>query len=160
MKSLSVYGYSGSGKTTVVQSIIYELLLRSYTVGSVKEIHDPEFSIDKEGTNTYRHRKAGAQLVTARGKNETDVLFSSRLSIPKILEFYDHDYVILEGVRDFDCPKILCARVEEEIPELMHPSVIAISGVIANKLYEYQGLPVFNPFIDTTELMDYIIKMA
>ena len=36
-------------------------------MGSVKDIHFEAFAIDTPGTNTYRHRQAGAELVTARG---------------------------------------------------------------------------------------------
>lgn len=156
MKVFSVYGYSGSGKTTVVERLISELVSRNYSVGSVKEIHDAGFTMDPKGTNTYRHGKAGAQLVTARGKKETAMLFPYRLSITKILEFYDHDYVILEGVRDFEGPKILCARREEEIAALMLPSVMAISGVIGNELKEFQALKVFNIFSQSKELVDLL----
>jgi len=74
-----------TGKTTTIENVINELKKRRYSVGSVKEIHYEDFAIDKEGTNTYRHSQAGAELVTARGYNETDILYKERLSLQKIL---------------------------------------------------------------------------
>lgn len=71
MKVFSVYGITKSGKTTTIENIIRELKRRGYTVGSVKEIHYEKFAIDTEGTNTDRHRRAGAEPVTARGHFET-----------------------------------------------------------------------------------------
>src|SRR5690554_4803402 len=117
MKVFSVFGVSKSGKTTTIEEIIKELSRRRYSVGSVKEIHFEQFTIDENGTNTDRHRKAGSQLVTARGLHETDVLFSKQLPVDKILQFYDHDFVILEGVTDFNVPKVICAHNKQEIDE-------------------------------------------
>ncbi|UNC91952.1 molybdopterin-guanine dinucleotide biosynthesis protein B [Candidatus Contubernalis alkaliaceticus] len=158
MKVFSVFGITQSGKTTTVEKIITELRRRRYTVGSVKDIHFEDFAIDTEGTNTDRHKKAGAQLVTARGLFETDILFPSQLPVEKILEFYDHDFVVLEGVSDYNVPKIVCGHTTKELDERINPSVFAISGVISNELTEYQGLPAFNAVEDIDSLVDYIEK--
>src|SRR5690554_4343904 len=117
MKVFSVVGITESGKTTTIENIIKELRKRNYTVGSVKEIHFEQFKIDVEGSNTHRHKMAGSQLVTARGYYETDILFQNRLSMNEILNFYNHDYVILEGVRDTCAPKIVTAHDVEGILE-------------------------------------------
>ena len=92
MKVISICGISDSGKTTTAEHIIKELRRRGYSVGSVKEIHYDQFKMDTEGSNTDRHRRAGSQLVTARGKYETDILFQEKLPIRDILSFYDFDY--------------------------------------------------------------------
>ena len=72
MKIFSVCGISKSGKTTTIELLIKELIRRGYTVGSFKDIHFEQFAIDNEGTNTYRHKQAGARPVTARGISETE----------------------------------------------------------------------------------------
>ena len=87
MKVFSVVGITQSGKTTTIENIIKELRGRGYSVGSVKEIHFEEFAIDTEGTNTFRHKEAGSQLVTARGNYETDMLFQEKLHIDRLLSF-------------------------------------------------------------------------
>lgn len=156
MRVFSVIGVSKSGKTTTIEELIKELSRRGYTIGSVKDIHFEQFAMDKPGTNTDRHRKAGSMLVTARGLKETDILFQERLSMNKILKFYDHDFVVLEGVTDFNVPKILCAHNEEEIDERLDATVFALSGVIANTLNQYKGLLVFNSLKDSKKLVDYI----
>lgn len=160
MKVISVYGYSKSGKTTTVERIIKELIKRNYTVGSVKEIHYEEFAIDMKGSNTDRHRKAGAGLVTARGLYETDILFKERLSMPEILKFYDQDFVILEGVTDFEVPKILCASSVEDAMERIHPSVFVLSGVISNKISRFKSLSVINAVTDIERLTDLVESTA
>ncbi|NLY66379.1 MAG: molybdopterin-guanine dinucleotide biosynthesis protein B [Tissierellia bacterium] len=156
MKVLTVVGIHHTGKTTIVEKVTEELRKRGYRVGSVKEIHFEDFAIDTEGTNTHRHKMAGSQLVTARGLYETDILFQEKLSMDRILKFYDHDYVILEGVTDIKVPKIISATTEEEVLERLDENTIAISGKISNRLKEFKGLPVINPIENTKELVDLI----
>lgn len=156
MKVLTVVGIHHTGKTTIVEKVTEELRKRGYRVGSVKEIHFEDFAIDTEGTNTHRHKMAGSQLVTARGLYETDILFQEKLSMDRILKFYDHDYVILEGVTDIKVPKIISAATEEEVLERLDENTIAISGKISNRLKEFKGLPVINPIENTKELVDLI----
>lgn len=156
MRVFSVFGITQSGKTTTIENIIRELRKRRYSVGSVKEIHFEKFAIDKEGTNTYRHRMAGSELVTARGYKETDILFQRMLSMDEILRFYHHDFVVLEGVTDCNVPKILTAHNIAEVDERLDDTVFAISGRIANDLKEYRGIPVINPIEDTERLVDLV----
>jgi len=160
LKVFSVYGYSLSGKTTTIECLIKELNKRNYTVGTVKDIHYEEFAIDTIGSNTDRHRKAGAELVTARGLYETDILFKERLPIPEILKFYTQDFVILEGVTDFDVPRILCASNLDDAAKRINPSVFAISGVISNEMDCYKNLPVISAIKDIEKLTDLVEKTA
>jgi len=160
VKVFSVIGKSKSGKTTTIENIIKELKRRSYTVGSIKEIHYEKFTIDQEGTNTYRHRKAGSDLVTARGYYETDILFPRSLDINEILKFYSQDYVIMEGVVDYNCPIILCVNKKEDIEENRSKEyferIFLISGVISNKTGECDGIPVINSKNNVKKLVDFI----
>lgn len=156
MKVMSVYGYTQSGKTTVAETIISGLIARRYSVGSIKEIHYEQFHIDTEGTNTYRHKKAGAQLVSARGMSETDILYDVKLKLPDILKHYHHEYVICEGVTDYNLPKILCGKSIEELEERWEDGVFAISGVIAEQISEYRGLPVINVLKEPERLIKLV----
>lgn len=156
MKTFSVFGITRSGKTTTIENIIAELRKRRYTVGSIKEIHFETFAIDQPGTNTDRHKKAGSQLVTARGYSETDILFDRQLSVNDILRFYDHDYVVMEGVTDTVGPKIITAHTTAEVDERLDGTVFAISGKLANNVNEYRGLPVISAVTGRERLVDLI----
>lgn len=160
MKVLSVVGTSKSGKTTTIEKIIEGLKKRGYSVGSVKEIHYEKFAIDQEGTNTYRHKMAGADPVTARGYKETDILFGKSLDIEDILAFYKNDYVIMEGVTESSCPIILCAHSKEDIEDKKNEQyfkrVFLISGVAASSMQEYKGLRAIDAIKDAGGLIDII----
>ncbi len=162
MKVISVTGIHQTGKTTVCEKIIQGLRDRGYTVGSIKEIHFEGFEIDPDPTtNTRRHRAAGAQLVTARGIYETDVLYQENLPIAKILSHYDHDYVILEGVDDALVPGIVTAKDENGLAGKVSQRTIAVSGIIANEgIDEVQGYPVIHALEETERLVDLAEQMA
>ena len=59
MKVIGFAGYSGAGKTTLVERLIPALKLRGLRVSVVKHAHH-KFDIDHPGKDTYRHREAGA----------------------------------------------------------------------------------------------------
>ena len=52
-----VKGFSKTGKTTTVTSLVKELRRRGYSVGTVKDIHYQGFAMDQPGTDTYKHRQ-------------------------------------------------------------------------------------------------------
>ena len=139
-----------------MENIVKELKKRKYSVGTIKEIHYEDFAIDTKRTDTFRHKKAGAELVTARGYNETDILYPEKLAINKILKHYDHDFIVIEGVDKGNFPKIISAKTKKEIDERLDETVIAITGVIANSIDEYKGFPVINSLKNKKELIDLI----
>ena len=162
MKAIAVNGITMSGKTTVCETIIKGLRNRGYSVGSVKEIHYEDFKIDPgPSSNTYRHRTAGSQLVTARGIYETDIMYPSKLPIGEILKHYDHDFVILEGVSECNVPRILTAHKEQEVEERIDERAVLVSGVIANSgVTQVQGLPVINALNASDDLVDFVVRHA
>jgi len=156
MRVLTVVGITRSGKTTTIERIIEELKRRRYSVGSVKDIHYEGFAIDTEGTNTDRHYRAGSDLVTALGLYETDLLFKSRLEMAEILQFYDHDWVVLEGVQDYPVPRIVTAHDVEGIEEKLDDATFAISGRVADRMSSYCDLPVIDATREVERLVDLI----
>ncbi len=156
MKVFSVVGYTKSGKTTTIEHIIRELRKRNYSVGSVKDIHYEKFAIDTEGTNTHKHKMAGAQLVTARGLFETDILFQEKLDIYKIASFYDFDYLVLEGVREANVPIILTADNIDDLDERYDERVFMVSGKISDNINTYRNLPAISALQDINAIVDKI----
>jgi len=156
MKAFSVVGYTKSGKTTTIEEIIKELKRRNYTVGSVKDIHYEQFAIDTEGTNTDRHKKAGSSLVTARGLNETDILFQEKLDILTLASFYDYDYLILEGVIEANVPMILTADCVSDLEDRYDERAFLVSGKIADEIDTYKGLPAISGLADIKTIVDII----
>lgn len=160
MKVFSVAGYTKSGKTTTIEHIIRELKKRNYSVGSIKDIHFEGFKMDTEGTNTDRHKQAGSQLVTARGLNETDILFQRKLSLYEIARFYDVDYLVIEGVKDANIPMILTADCIEDLDERYNKRAFLVSGKIADTIDQYKDLDAISALKDIEGIVDRIEQVT
>jgi len=159
LKVLSVCGISNSGKTTTIENIIRELTRRGYKVGSVKSIHLDTFTIDPDpNSNTRRHRSAGADLVTALGMSETDILFGEKLPVREVLKFYekDYDWVVMEGVVDICTPMIVTAHGDEDLAMKFNDMTFCISGRISGKIEHYRGIPAIDGTSDIKRLVDLI----
>ena len=160
MKLFSVIGVSQSGKTTTIERLIAELTRRGYSVGSVKEIHFEDFAIDTPGSNTDRHRRAGARQVAARGFHETDLLYQHKLDMDEILLHFDYDFVALEGVTDMPVPTIVAAHKAEEVRERRTEQTIAVSGRLSDSCAEVDGLPALSALTQLAELTDLVERHA
>ena len=57
-----ITGWKNSGKTTLTEKLVAELVRRGRRVSTVKHAHH-DFDIDKEGADSFRHRQAGASEV-------------------------------------------------------------------------------------------------
>ena len=168
MRIITVKGFSKTGKTTTVVSLVSELRRRGYTVGTVKDIHFKEFEADTPGTDTYKHASAGARRVTARGPKNTGIIMDERMTMDAILKYYKEDFVIIEGDCGIESPTIITAKTINDIEEKMCPEAIAVSGIIANDMHdqmisvypnsggEAKQLPVINGITEVEKMADMI----
>ncbi len=107
---LHVVGFKKVGKTTLIEKLVAELTARGYRVGTVKHHHsDFPAEVDSVGTDTWRHRRAGAHTVALMAPAHV-ALFraaSDRNSLEQILpHFSGHDIVLVEGFHEEPGPKI------------------------------------------------------
>lgn len=164
MKAINVQGRRKTGKTTTVTNIIAELCRRGYSVGSVKGIHIDGFTMDAENEDTGKHKKAGADPVTALCNDETNIMYKGRMKLAEVLKHYDCDWVVIEGHADLGCPNIVTGRTAEpdetgragSLAEEVDEFTIACSGIISNELEEFRSIPVVNSRTDIEKLVDII----
>lgn len=109
MKIVSIVGKKNTGKTSLTVKIIEELTKRGYNVASIKHSHH-SIEMDKENTDTWKHKQAGANLVVGVGST---TFFNARKEhdLNRILyllkHFDDFDFVIIEGYKSYNYPKII-----------------------------------------------------
>jgi len=60
---LGFYGHSNSGKTTLIEKLVARYKKRGLTVAVLKHTAHRGFELDSEGTDSWRHGKAGAAAV-------------------------------------------------------------------------------------------------
>lgn len=169
MKIIMIKGFSKTGKTSTVTSLVAELRRRGYTVGTVKDIHFEGYEADTPNTDTYKHRKAGTRRVTARGTKDTAIYVDRQMKIEEILKYYKEDFVILEGDSGMKCPNIITGRTTEDLDKRMDENTIGFTGIIAgnindddqtSNLKEYKGLPVINGITEVEKMADLVEKKA
>ena len=156
LKVLSVAGYHHSGKTTTAVALITELRKRGYKVASIKDIHYEKFTMEKIGSNSWKHLSASNETVFARGINETYQIWSKKLSLNDMLANIDADYVIVEGMKKEALPRIICGIDAEQLEELNNGTVFAVSGIYSNEHKTFGDLPVFHPEKDIKALADLV----
>ncbi|MDO5859292.1 molybdopterin-guanine dinucleotide biosynthesis protein B [Methanobrevibacter sp.] len=109
MKIASIVGKKNTGKTSLTVKVISELTKRGYNVASIKHSHH-SIEMDKENTDTWKHKQAGANLVVGVGST---TFFNARKEhdlnrILYLLKHFDNfDYVIIEGYKSYNYPKII-----------------------------------------------------
>jgi molybdopterin-guanine dinucleotide biosynthesis protein B len=136
--------------------LIRELVGRGYSVGTVKSVHRERFSIDRAGTNTDRHRTAGATAVAARSDAQTAIMWSGRLDYEEILRLYDTDWVIIEGAHREAYPRIVAAGTEHHIEQRFDGSTFLICGAVAQRLDSWRGVPVMDATTRAKEVVDLL----
>ena len=158
MRMIMVKGISKTGKTTTVTALIRELRRRGYTVGTLKDIHYDKYRADVPGTDTYLHRESGAYRVTALGQHDTAIMMDARMAAEALLKYYKEDFIIIEGDCGIKCPTVITGRTADDIDRRMCDEAVAVSGVIAETLREYRGLPVITARKEVDKLADLMEK--
>ncbi len=111
---LGVYGFHNSGKTALVVKLTEGLVSRGYSVATIKHI-PREFSVDAEGKDTWRHKKAGAGIVVASSLNETTFIFNRHLGLDEIMSrLGGYDVILVEGCKKSSIQKIAVGDIKEE----------------------------------------------
>ncbi|MGB3387666.1 MAG: molybdopterin-guanine dinucleotide biosynthesis protein B [Pseudaminobacter sp.] len=154
-----IVGWKNSGKTTLTERLVSALTARGHRVSTVKHAHHA-FDIDQQGTDSFRHRAAGASEVAIvsgsrwalmhelRGDEEPtldDVL--SRLS--------PCDIVLVEGYKRGNHAKIEARRLEAKDTASLAAGDPHILAVAADHPVTDEVLPVF-PLDDIEAIADFI----
>lgn len=121
MNVVGFAGYSGAGKTTLVERLIPVFRLHGLRVSVVKHAHH-RFDIDHVGKDTYRHREAGAFEVVAASDKRLALMREFEqptvLSVHQLIAELYHglDWVLVDGFKDSDVLKIEVWRAQAGQP--------------------------------------------
>ncbi len=153
MNVIGFCGYSGAGKTTLVEQLIVRLRLAGQRVSVVKHAHH-DFDIDHEGKDSWRHRQAGAfEVVIASNRRLAKIREFAAVEEPTVDqlvgELVDCDWVLVEGFKNAPLPKIEVWRGGDRQARPLSPVdpdfVIAIAtDSAAASLPASTNLPVFD----------------
>jgi molybdopterin-guanine dinucleotide biosynthesis adapter protein len=140
---ISIVSKKKSGKTTLIEKLIPELMRRGYQVGTLK--HDTHgFSMDHEGKDTWRHKRAGARTIAISSPWQISIIMDvdQEMSIDTIADNYfrNVDIIITEGYGKAGKPQIEVFRSD------VHATPLPIDetriALVADTPLEL-GVPVF-----------------
>jgi len=145
---LCFVGRSNSGKTTLIERLIPQLVHAGYRVATIKHAGHG-FDLDTEGKDSWRHKRAGADTVMVISKGSLAMFsdVSDEIKIEELRDrFLDHqiDLIIAEGWKSEGLPKIVVVRDQlGEVPV----SQEGLLAVVSNKPMD---LPV--PCLDVDDI--------
>ena len=129
-----IAGWSGSGKTALIVSLIPELVRRGLRVATVKHAHH-DFEVDKPEKDSHRHRAAGATEVVVSSARRWAIIHENRdAHEPGLTEIVARmsptDIVLVEGYKTEPHPKIEVFRPAAETPMLcgQNPTIVALAS--------------------------------
>ncbi|MEZ2330620.1 molybdopterin-guanine dinucleotide biosynthesis protein B [Mesorhizobium sp. RCC_202] len=154
-----ITGWKNSGKTTLTEKLVTELVRRGWTVSTVKHAHH-DFDIDKPGADSFRHRQAGATEVAIVSDRRWALMHELRgEDEPKLDDILARlgpcDIVLVEGYKREAHGKIEARRLEakDRTPlSANDPNIVAIAADFA---VEGEKLPVFD-LDDTKSIADFV----
>lgn len=154
-----ITGWKNNGKTTMTVRLVEELTRRGYRLATVKHAHH-DFDIDHEGTDSWRHRKAGAKevaVVSARRwaiihetKNEPEPDLASILK-----KLGPCDLVLVEGYKRDSHDKLEVRRQGGKIGENLNQQDPHIVALASDMPQDKVDLPVFH-LDDISSIADFI----
>ena len=136
MNVVGVSGFSGAGKTTLVEGLVRALRMKGLRVSVIKHARHG-FDIDHPGKDSHRHREAGAfEVLVASNRRmalQREFEVEVDLSVHQMLaELYDGvDWVLVEGFKHSDVLKLEVWRPEAgKAP--VYPDDDFVVGIVTN----------------------------
>lgn len=159
-KIFGIVGWKNSGKTTLTERLVKEIIGRGYKVATIKHAHHA-FDIDQEGTDSFRHRAAGAgEIAIVSGRRWAIIHELHDEEEPPLRAMLQRmspcDLVLIEGFKRESHPKIECRRssAKDTTPlSVYDPTVAAIAS---DHEADGEGLPVFR-LDDVAVIADFIL---
>ena len=156
---IGITGWKNAGKTTLVEKLVSHFAGLGLKVATVKHAHH-EFDIDHEGTDSFRHRKAGAREVAiVSGRRWALMHELDGEEEPPLAEVLTRlapcDLVIVEGYKREGHAKIEVRRGASG-PALA-PDDASIIAIAADTLAGDESVPVLN-LNDAPAIADFILQ--
>lgn len=133
MKVFGIAGWSGAGKTTLVERLVPRLVATGLRVSVVKHAH-ATFDVDKPGKDSWRFREAGAHEVLVSSPARWALMREHRgrpeASLAELLaHLSDCDLALVEGWKRDPIDKLEVHRVANGKPLLApdDPRIVAIA---------------------------------
>ncbi|WP_424195713.1 molybdopterin-guanine dinucleotide biosynthesis protein B [Ampullimonas aquatilis] len=130
MKVFGIVGYSGAGKTTLIEKLLVHFRQQGIKVSIIKHSHKG-FDIDRPGKDSWRHREAGACEVLIASDSRWVLMHElHNQAEPDLAELLTHfspcDLVLVEGYKSMPIPKLEVWRYADQLETLPNAVNVAL----------------------------------
>ncbi len=158
MKVYGVTGWKNCGKTGLMERLVTEITARGLTVSTVKHAHHA-VDVDQPGTDSHRHRQAGAAEVILASSGRVALMQELRGAAEPslgdlIARLSPVDLVLVEGYKGGSHPKVEAHRQAAGTP-LIAPQNATVRAVASDHALDLDR-PVFD-LDDTGSIADFIL---
>ena len=159
MKVFGVVGWKNSGKTGLTERLVAHFTTQGLVVSTVKNSHHGA-DVDHPGTDSFRHRQAGAREVVLASSARTAMMHELRgdakPSLSNILtRMGPCDLVLVEGFKTENHPKIEAHRAETG-SDLIAPGNDTVRAVASDEPLPGLDRPLFD-LNDTAGIAGFIL---
>lgn len=159
---VGVVGWKNAGKTTLVARLVAELTARGLAVSTIKRAHH-SVDVDREGTDSYRHREAGArEVLLASGRRWALMHELGGEAEPPLADLVARlspaDIVLVEGFKRERHAKIEVHRAAAGGP-LLALQDETVRAVVSDLAWPELGRPTFG-LDDVAAVADFAQAMA
>ncbi len=160
MRLYGVTGWKNTGKTTLVTRLVAVFTARGMTVSTVKHAHH-RVDIDRPGSDSFRHREAGAREVILASRHRFALMREiGEATEPPLAELLallrPVDLVLVEGYKRDAHPKIEAHRAEAGRP-LLAPEDPTVRAVASDAALTGLRVPLFH-LDDAGGVADFIAR--
>lgn len=160
MRVYGVTGWKNTGKTHLMERLLAAIVARGISVSTIKHAHH-DTEVDHPGTDSHRHRLAGAQEVALVSPRRWAVMAELR-GAPEpplaavLARLAPVDLVLIEGYKAAPHPKVEAWRAAAGRP-LLAPGNPTVRAIAADAPVAAGGLPVFD-LNDTAGIADFVLR--
>lgn len=161
MRVYGVTGWKNTGKTHLMERLVAEIVGRGISVSTVKHAHH-DTQVDHPGTDSFRHRNAGAREVLLASPRRWALMAEMR-DAPEpplaalLARLSPVDLVLVEGYKRSIHPKVEAWRAATGRP-LLAPGNPTVRAIAADSPPPEAGdLPML-ALDDTAGIADFILR--
>ncbi len=159
-KVFGITGWKNSGKTTLTAALVQEFVKREYAISTIKHAHE-SFAVDVEGTDSFKHRAAGASEVAILSKGRWVIMHEGKdggaaPTLDTMLsKLAPCDLILVEGFKNVDFPKLECILTKNQIDEPVWHQNKSVIATASDQIDSNCELPQFQ-LDDVSKIADYI----
>ena len=159
---MGVVGWKNCGKTGLMERLVAGITARGLSVSTLKHAHH-SVDVDQPGTDSYRHREAGAREVLLASGRRWALMHELRGDdepplAALLARLSPVDLVLVEGFKRAAHPKVEAHRAAAGTP-LIAPGDPSVLAVASDTPLAGLAVPVFD-LDDTAAIADFVLARA